>query len=284
MPSFSCNEMWAAQMQAVLGIDAAWTLSKPSGVALVTKRCSGWHLIAAAASYQDFNALADRYLPREQRQSGAAPDASALLTSASVLCGGRVDLVAIDMPLAYSPIVGRRISDDAVSREYGARKCGTHTPSALRPGRISDELRKGFDLKGYALLTKSPASVGVIEVYPHPALVELAGASARLPYKASKVRSYWPSATPSERRARLYRQWLEIVTLLEKEIAGVGAKLPRLEMGLSGVKTKAYEDMLDAIICAWVGVCALERRAMPFGDDDSAIWVPRPFTTSAPLE
>jgi hypothetical protein len=31
---------------------------------------------------------------------------------------------------------------DAVSRAYGARKCGTPTPSAFRPGRISDALRE----------------------------------------------------------------------------------------------------------------------------------------------
>ena len=58
------------------------------------------------------------------------------------------------------------------------------------------------------------------------ALVGLAGASIWLPYKASKVRSYWPAATPTERRVLLYRQWSEIVTLLERQVAGVAAALP----------------------------------------------------------
>jgi hypothetical protein len=31
---------------------------------------------------------------------------------------------------------------------------------------------------------------------------------------------------------------------------------------------------LDALISALVGVCVLEGRAEPFGDDDCAIWVP----------
>jgi predicted RNase H-like nuclease len=271
-------------MRAVLGIDAAWTVTQPSGVALAAELSSGWRLIAAATSYQHFQTLADRRLIGEQRPSGSLPDAPMLLASASVLCGGRVDLVAIDMPLAHTPIVGRRVSDDAVSRIYGARKCGTHTPNALRPGRMSDDLRASFDLAGYPLLTKTMEPAGVVEVYPHPALVELAGAPIRLPYKASKVRSYWPSATPSERRLRLYRQWSEIVTLLEGEIAGVGAALPRLEMSASGVVVKAYEDALDAIICAWVAICVLEGRARPFGDENSAIWIPNPFVTSVPLQ
>jgi predicted RNase H-like nuclease len=64
--------------------------------------------------------------------------------------------------------------------------------------------------------------------------------------------------------------------LLEGEIAGVGTALPSLELNVTGMKVKAYEDALDAIICAWVAVCALDGRAMPFGDEHSAIWIPSP--------
>ena len=261
-------------MRSVLGIDAAWTLTQPSGVALATKSPSGWRVIAAASSYQRFHAMADPRLLGEPRPSGSPPDAPKLLASASVLCDAPVNLVAIDMPVANTPIVGRRVSDSAVSRAYGGRKCGTHTPNALRPGRLSDQLRQSFDRAGYPLLTNMMAPVGLIEVYPHPALVELAGASIRLPYKASKVRSYWPAATPTERRVLLYRQWSEIVTLLERQVAGVAAALPSLEINASGTEVKAYEDALDAIICAWVAICALEGRAKPFGDENSAIWIP----------
>src|ERR1700694_4052494 len=111
-------------MRVVLGIDAAWTVTQPSGVALAAELSSGWRLLAAAASYQYFQTLADPRMTGDQRPTGSLPDAPILLATASVLCGGRVDLVAIDMPLAHTPIVGRRISDDAVSRTYGARKCG----------------------------------------------------------------------------------------------------------------------------------------------------------------
>jgi predicted RNase H-like nuclease len=262
-------------MHAVLGIDAAWTAAQPSGVALAVERGNGWRMIGAVASYQRFHALADERQPAEPRPMGSSPDALALLLSASILCGCSVDLVAIDMPLALSPIIGRRPADDAVSRAYGARKCGTHTPSAFRPGRISDALREGFERAGFPLQTDRLAPPGVIEVYPHPALVELAGALERLPYKTSKVGSYWPLASPPERRTLLYRQWSEIVALLEGEIADTAATLPRLELNASSWKVKAFEDTLDAIVCAWVAICALEGRAKPFGDRDSAIWIPR---------
>src|SRR5271165_4446358 len=195
------------RMRAVLVIDAAWTLTQPSGVAVAVENADGWRLVAAEPSYQRFHALADHRQFAEEHPSGSSPDARALLSSASILCGRPVYLVAIDMPLALSPIVGRRNSDNEVSRAYGRRKCGTHTPSVLRPGRISDDMRKSFERAGYPLRTFTFSLPGLIEVYPHPALVELAGAAERLPYKASKIRSYWPSATPQERRICLYRIW-----------------------------------------------------------------------------
>jgi predicted RNase H-like nuclease len=263
-------------MRAVLGIDAAWTLAQPSGVALAVESKGGWHLTATASSYQRFFALADPCQLAEEPPSGSPPDAVALLAAASALCGRAVDLVAIDMPLAHSAIVGRRLSDDAVSRAYGTRKCGTHTPSAARPGRISDDLRQGFEDVGYPLRTDSWSAPGIIEVYPHPALVELAGAAQRLPYKASKVRRYWPSATSLERRALLYQQWSAIVAMLDGEIAGVKSSMPALEISASGLEIKAYEDQLDAIVCAWVATRVLGGAAKSYGDKDSAIWIPLP--------
>jgi predicted RNase H-like nuclease len=244
-------------IRAVLGIDAAWTLSQPSGVAVMSETSTGWHLIAAEASYQRFCARANGLHP-EERPKGSQPDSKELLSSSRKLCGRPVDLVAIDMPLALTPIVGRRGCDDAVSKAYGARKCGTHTPSATRPGRISDDLTGGFMEAGYPLLTGIAKPPGVIEVYPHPALVELAGAPERLRYKASKVRTYWRQATAPERRDLLYREWARIVALLEREIEGVAAALTTPGPGASGLEIKAYEDMLDAVVCAWVAVCALE--------------------------
>jgi hypothetical protein len=39
-------------IRAVLGIDAAWTLLQPSGVAVMSETSTGWHLVAVEASYQ----------------------------------------------------------------------------------------------------------------------------------------------------------------------------------------------------------------------------------------
>lgn len=197
-----------------------------------------------------------------------------LLNSARALCGTQVDLVAIDMPMSATPITGRRASDNAVSRAYGGRKCSTHSPSTVRPGLLSGVLRQQFDGAGFPLQTTGVSPPGLIEVYPHPALLELAKAPERLPYKAAKIRAYWPLLSPFERRVRLYHEWRKVITLLEGQISGVASAFAGLDAELSSARTKATEDALDAVVYAWVGICALEGRAVPFGDDESAIWIP----------
>ncbi len=70
------------------------------------------------------------------------------------------------------------------------------------------------------------------------------------------------------------KQWGEIVRLLEMHISGVAAKLPPIGAKPTGVEMKAFEDALDAVVCAWVAICALRGCAKPYGDAASAIWIP----------
>jgi predicted RNase H-like nuclease len=261
-------------MAAVLGIDAAWTATQPSGVTLIKNSGSVWQLIAVAASYLNFIDGSDRSVSQQSKPLPSIMDLRNTLDASTAMINDTVDLIAIDMPLAKTAIVARRHADNAVSRAYGARKCGTHTPSAIRPGPISDVIRETCEASGYPLLTKDISTPGLIEVYPHPALVELTGAIERLPYKMSKTRSYWRSETPMNRRVRLLDQWTAIVAALENEIDGVNTMLPVPLHTATTWQLKAFEDVLDAVICAWVGICALEDRAIPYGDDDAAIWIP----------
>lgn len=258
----------------VLGIDAAWTATRPSGVALAVRQTGRWTLRAVAPSYDHFLALAE-VTPLTTRPAGSLPDAAALLAAAARLAGKAVALVAVDMPLAHAPIVARRPSDNAIARAFGAWHCSTHSPSADRPGALSDTLRAGFAAAGYPLRTGDASAGGLIEVYPHPALVRLAGGARRLPYKAGNSAKYWPGEPLAVRRGRLHAEWRRIAALLATRFDGLADQLPPLADQPAGVAAKAHEDMLDAIVCAWVGVTALDGEADAFGDDDSAIWVPR---------
>lgn len=262
-------------MRSALGIDAAWTRTQPSGVALAGETDAGWRLVAAGSSYADFLGL-------ERTAASHIADPSLLVRRAEALTGARPTIVAVDMPLSRTPIERRRVSDDLVSSAYGARHAGTHTPSALRPGAISDRLRAGFEAAGYPLRTSAPVTDGLIEVYPHPALIELLRAVRRLPYKEGKMRKYWPELGPADRRARLVAQWSDIVAALEDEIDGVVTALPLPDLVAPRHQLKAFEDMLDAVVSAWVGICVLEGRAVSFGDGDSAIWIPTDISDARP--
>jgi predicted RNase H-like nuclease len=257
--------------RSVLGIDAAWTDKQPSGVALVVEEADGWRLLAVEESYHRFLGV--------EGMGSRLPDVPALLAACVARHGAVPDLVTVDMPLSRAPITGRRASDNAITSAYGARGCGTHSPSALRPGPISDALRRDFGAAGYSLLAKGDAmpARALVEVYPHPALVELTGDTMRLRYKLARSGKYWPELPLVERRARVMAEWERIVGLLDHEIAGVAAQLPLPppeEKRLAVLK--GFEDRLDAVVCAWIGTRVLAGDAVAYGDALSAIWVPRP--------
>ena len=211
--------------RAVLGIDAAWTATEPSGVALAVEDAGGWRLAAVEASYDHFLARARGATPGEARPKGSQPDAGALVGAAVLLCERALDCVAVDMPVGPNPIVRRRPCDDAISRLYGAKKAAVHSPGAARPGPISDALRADFEAFGLPVRIEPPA-LGVIEVYPHAALIEFMGEGERLPYKAGKTLTYWPSLSVAERQQKLRTVWARIVETLGRRIAGVASALP----------------------------------------------------------
>jgi hypothetical protein len=87
-------------------------------------------------------------------------------------------------------------------------------------------------------------------------------------------RRFVPIGDRRPHRRGLYREWAGIVALLEREIEGVAAALTTPGPGASGLEIKAYEDTLDAVVCAWVAVCAVEGLAVAFEDESAAIWIP----------
>jgi len=248
----------------VLGIDAAWTETHLSGVAAVVEEDGRWRLKRAAESYEEFC---------------KSREPADLLQAAKEACKADICVVAVDMPLSRLPIEGRRASDIGVSKEYGSKWAATHSPSKARPGKVSDELRAGFEANGFPLRTEDFEGRGLIEVYPHPALIEFMRAEKRLPYKEGKRASYWKNQSRDERREKLLGVWRTIVNALEREITGVQEAMQLPPPGL-----KAFEDKLDAIICAAVGVAVLEGRARTIGDEDSAIWIPTSSSTRRQAE
>src|SRR5438270_9862712 len=103
-------------MPLVLGIDAAWTETGSSGVALLRIADGKRSVLAVASSYAGFLTGNDG-----RRMPGTRPDVEALLRRAeNIAAGAVVNVVAIDMPMARTTLIGRRDADDKVSKEFGA--------------------------------------------------------------------------------------------------------------------------------------------------------------------
>ena len=263
----------------VLGIDAAWTAHNPSGVALVQRKAEGWQCLALAPSYDAFIRLASgHHWDPKTKAGGSRPDPAALLQASQQLAGAAVSCVAVDMPLATTPITGRRAADTAIASRFGTRGCAVHSPSSERPGAIADQLRGDFAALGYQLHTTAVPTPfpALIEVYPHVALLALLERNYRVPYKVSRSLQYWKaeSLTPAERIERLLIEFRAINTGLEAQISGIPEFIPEPSEVTTLASLKPIEDMLDALICAWMGIEHLEGRTAGLGDESAAIWIP----------
>lgn len=268
-------------IRAILGIDAAWTRGAPSGVALIVEKIDGWSCIAVAPSYCEFLAqLKQKRMRNDWEDSlccGGPPCIPSLLSAVKDFVGIAVDVAAIDMPMARSRISNRRFADDEVSREFGSRKCSTHSPRDIRPGRLGEDISQAFFAAGFSLrtsITLSPVGPALIEVYPHTGLLSLLKRAERVPYKVSKSKRYWRDSEKSERIRLLVDQFRAIYKALELCFGALPFVLPEPSRVGSLTSLKRYEDGLDALVCAWVGMEYLRGRAVALGDEDSAIWCP----------
>lgn len=262
-------------MHAVLGIDAAWTVTAPSGVALLVGEPGAWRCARIAPSLGAFvRGDGAAAIERPSRGADGARMVDLLATACELAGTALVSVLAVDMPLSRTSISGRRVADSCVSRQYGARGCAVHSPTSTRPGALSFRFRDDAQACGLPLITAGPVRVpAMIEVYPHVTLLDLLAASYRVPYKVARARRYWPERSSAERKDALLGAWREIEAALE---ARVGSLPDRVELSAdaSWASMKACEDALDGLVCAWTAALFLEGRAVALGDDDAAIWVP----------
>ena len=114
------------------------------------------------------------------------------------------------------------------------------------------------------------------------ALLALLKRDYRVPYKVSLSGKYWKAEklTRRERIERLLKQFQEIKDGLNKHISGIPDVIPAPSEVTTLASLKPVEDMLDGLICAWIGIEHLEGRTVGLGDDTAAIWIPQALIKS----
>lgn len=277
------------EVAAILAIDAAWTPTEPSGLALLAETNSIWHCLALAPSYDQFiNQCLTKNMDWTSAPRGSLPDIGQLLAACKHrLDGQQIDIVTIDMPVSRGPIHTRRDADQTVSKTFGGQGCGTHSPNQIRPGPLGAAITDGFCAHGYPVATcetPSRAAAHLIEVYPHPALLKLLGVSWRVPYKVAKSNRYWPKTTVETRISLLRSEFGRILVALSRSIEGIESCLPEVPTVNTLADLKRFEDAIDALVCGWVGICYLRGDIKAYGDTAAAIWVPTGLSAEKPKE
>lgn len=185
-------------------------------------------------------------------------------------------VIAIDAPLVVTNLTGARACEVAVSRSYGRFGASCHPANRSRPwfnpprGQVLAQAR-GWNLEPNHIGTAGDPSA--IEVYPHPAMVELFGLARIIPYKAKAGR------TVAFRRDQFCAliEHMERIPHLDLPSSTRWAQL-KAEFHAAGrqVDLDRIEDEIDAILCAHLAwLWHHDRGGMrQFGTGDAVIVIP----------
>lgn len=214
----------------LIGLDLAWSSANPSAAVALA-----WDGRCARPSL-----WADRLFSDEEILGfigKAAPSGPALL--------------AVDAPLLVPNELGTRPCDREISQFYRKAKAVAYPANRRRvirgEGLVSALARLGFSHQA-AVEAQKPTRQAV-EVFPHPAMVELFGLPEIFQYKARPGRSL-------EFRWGELSRYQELLRSLERAEPAMEAEeiLSRKPQGLRGKSLKALEDLLDALFCAYIAL------------------------------
>ncbi|MBC7169787.1 DUF429 domain-containing protein [Candidatus Bipolaricaulota bacterium] len=235
-----------------IGLDLAWSRRRTTGGAILAWDGNAARLVAWDPALGDDGSILAFTL------RGAGEDGA---------------LVAIDAPLVVPNERGTRPCDRALSRAYRRQEAAAYPANRARlgPAVRGEVLAARLQDHGFTaspLVHRQGEVRQVVEVYPHPATVELFGLEKTLKYKAR------PGRTLASRWAELLRLRELLGALADREPAlDAEPLLATLDpAGLRGQALKAVEDLLDALVCAYIAVHLWywgEAGCRRFGDLDT---------------
>ncbi|MGF1478398.1 MAG: DUF429 domain-containing protein [Cyanophyceae cyanobacterium] len=182
-------------------------------------------------------------------------------------------MVAVDAPTLIPNATGMRLCDRLTHQYFGRYHAGCYPANLSRPfasrtvefGRCLE--RRGF-VHAPTIVPQQPGRYQ-IEVFPHPATINLFGLQRIIKYKKGRL---------AERKAELERLYQYIVDILPTKVPALApTSLPVLSFPENTKALKATEDQLDSLICAYVAAhwwyWGQERNTI-LGDSTNYIIVP----------
>ena len=222
-----------------IGVDLAWGLKRPTGVAVLDESGRLVHVCAALTDEQILEALAP-YVEGP--------------------C-----LVALDAPLIVRNATGNRPAEAALNRDFARFDAGAHPSNTGKP-ELAGTPRGALIAQtlGLDMNPRSGRPRRAIEVYPHPATVALFRLGRTLKYKNK------PGRDLDLLRAELLALmgFLEGLATAEPPLdlgAGTGTEWSELrrhaETATRKSELRVVEDQVDAVVCAYVALFAATRPA-----------------------
>lgn len=221
-----------------VGIDLAWSKKNSTGIAVLEGNRKAAKLRCAGTVLSDQEII--DYVKKEVADNNA--------------------FIAIDAPLIVPNEKGRRIAEVAVGELFRKYDAGAHPANRQRLSAWSGEIRgeeiskllENEKFRHNPFIRKFENSRKFFEVYPHPSMVVLFKLDKILRYKAKQKRDY-------KSRWREFKKY-------HAELKKLGNSSPRLVLPseilekdvrkLRAKHLKQYEDLLDAIFCAYIAYYA----------------------------
>ena len=187
-------------------------------------------------------------------------------------------LIAVDAPIIINNQTGMRLADKLTHKYFGRYHAGCY-PANLNLG-FSDRtvgfsqslIARNFDHAPAITLKKLGRYQ--IEVFPHPATINLFGLDKILKYKKGKI------AQRQLELNKLRDRITQILPQLEPALdLSTIKKIPAIPNKLTGKELKTIEDKLDSLLCAYIAAYWWywgEAKNMVLGDlDNGYIIIPK---------
>ena len=187
-------------------------------------------------------------------------------------------LIAVDAPTIINNSTGMRLADKLTHKYFGRYHAGCYPANlGLKFADRTVGFGKSLTARNFQQApTLEPKQLGryQIEVFPHPATINLFGLEKILKYKKGK------KSDRSSELIKLRNYIIQVLPRLEPALNRELAVIPKITSRLTGKELKAIEDMLDSLICAYVAAHWWywgEAKNLVLGDLDTGyIVIPSP--------